>query len=72
MSVFTETTQLGTKYYNSEWWRESYILGDKYRPYIQSVIDHISSRMEYTDLLSTLSVFDPHNFQRTENELSMW
>ena len=34
----------------------------KNRPYIQSVIDHISGRLESTNLISSMSVFDPVTF----------
>lgn len=41
-----------------------------YRPYLQSVIDHLSGRMESTDLISSLSVFDPHQLPGSEKELT--
>ncbi len=44
--------------------QDSEFLRNTYRPYIQSVIDHISSRMESAD------VFDPRHFLATEEELS--
>ena len=42
-----------------------------YRPYIQSVIDHINARLESSDLISSMSVFDPRHLPDTE-ELSSY
>ena len=41
-----------------------------YRLYLQSVIDHINGRMESTDLISSMSVFDPCQLPSTEKELT--
>ena len=41
-----------------------------YRPYLQSVIDHINGKMESTDLISFMSVFDPRHLPDKEEELS--
>ena len=65
--VFSDPTQLGMK--------ETEVTDVKktqnvYRPYLQSVIDHINGRMESTDLISYMSVFDPHQLPGTEKELT--
>ena len=38
----------------------------------KSVIDHINSRLESSDLVSSISVFDPQHFSDTEEELSSY
>ena len=40
-----------------------------YRPYLQSVIDHINARMGSTDLISAMSVFDPNHLPDSEDKL---
>ena len=40
-----------------------------YRPYGQSVVDHINGRMESTDLISAMSIFDPRHLP-TEDKLA--
>ncbi|KAI6658864.1 E3 SUMO-protein ligase [Oopsacas minuta] len=49
---------------------KSEFLHKVYRPYLQSVIDHINVRMESTELISAMSVFDPRHLPGTEEELS--
>ena len=41
-----------------------------YRPYIESVIDDISSRMESSDILYVFSIFDPIHLPDSEVSLS--
>ena len=41
-----------------------------YCPYLQSVIDHIKVRMESSDLISSMSLFDPHHLPDIEEQLS--
>ena len=43
-----------------------------YRPYIQSVIDRISSRLKSSDLVSAFSNFDPRHLPGKEEELAMY
>ena len=43
-----------------------------YRPYIQSVIDRISSRLKSSDLVSAFSNFDPRHLPGEEEELYMY
>ena len=38
----------------------------------KSVIDHINSRLESSDLVSSISVFDPQHLPDTEEELSSY
>ena len=49
---------------------KSAFLQKVYRPYIQSVIDHINARMGSTNLLSSMSVFDPRHLPDSEEELT--
>ena len=39
-----------------------------YQPYLQSVIDHINVRMESTELISAMSVFDLRHLPCTEDK----
>ena len=32
-----------------------------YRPYLESVVDHVNGRMESTDLISAMCIYDPRN-----------
>lgn len=41
-----------------------------YKPYIQSVVDHISERMKSTDLISSIVIFDPRHLPASQKELS--
>ena len=47
-------------------------LSKVYRPYIQSVIDHISNRMESCDIFSAFSIFDPVHIPDSEESLSLY
>ena len=38
----------------------------------KSVIDHINSRLESSDLVSSISVLDPRHLPETEEELSSY
>ena len=67
--VFTDTAQLGSRSIVVTEEEKSVFLHKVYRPYLQSVIDHITARMESNDLISSMSVFDPRHLPDTE-ELS--
>ena len=41
-----------------------------YQQYIQSVIDHINLRMKSTDLISAISLFDPHHLSSSAEMLT--
>jgi len=43
-----------------------------YRPYIQGVIDHISSRLKTSDTFSAFSLFDPRHSPSSEDQLSTY
>ena len=68
--VFSDSTQLGTKEIQVTDVMKADFEQNIYRPYLQSVIDHINGRMESTDLISSMSVFDPHQLPSTEKELT--
>ena len=68
--VFTDDAQLGEKHIVVLEEEKSEFLYKVYRPYLQSVIDHINVRMESTELISAMSVFDPRHLPGTEEELS--
>ena len=69
-TVFSDPAQLGEKNIEVTEEHKSEFLCSTYHPYIQSVIDHTSSRMGSADLISAASVFDPHRLPATEKELS--
>ncbi|KAI6661012.1 hypothetical protein LOD99_13735 [Oopsacas minuta] len=58
---FTDDAQLGEKHIMVLEEEKSEFLYKVYRPYFQSVIDHINVRMESTELISAMSVFDPRH-----------
>ncbi|KAI6649896.1 Zinc finger protein [Oopsacas minuta] len=75
--VFTDDAQLGEKHIVVLEEEKSEFLHKVYRPYLQSVIDHINVRMESTELISAMSVFDPRhlpgqkkNYQRGDEGIS--
>lgn len=72
LTVFTDKAQLGSKEVVVTSEEEDNFLRQIYRPYIQSVIDHINGRMESSDLISSMSVFDPRHLPKTEEELSSY
>ena len=68
-AVFTDPGQLGTRNIETE---QDNFLRNIYRPYIQSVVDHISSRLRSSDIVSSFSVFDPSNLPDSEDTLSSY
>ena len=68
--VFSDPTQLGMKEIEVTDVKKTDFERNVYRPYLQSVIDHINGRMESTDLISSMSVFDPRQLPGTEKELT--
>ena len=43
-----------------------------YRPYIQSIIDHITSRLRSSDVFSAFAIFNPSNLPKTEDSLPLY
>ena len=68
--VFTDNLQLGAKKIVVTEEEKAGFLQKVYRPYLQSVIDHINGRMESTDFLSSMSVFDPRHLPNSEERLN--
>ncbi|XP_068720652.1 E3 SUMO-protein ligase KIAA1586-like [Montipora capricornis] len=68
-SVFTDDAQLGAKNIVVTEEETNLFLYKVYRPYVQSVVDHINRRMESTDLISAMSIFDPRHLP-TEDKLA--
>ena len=64
--VFSDHSQLGIKVTDK---MKADFEQNIYRPYLQSVIDHICGRMESTDLISSMSVFGPRQLPNSEKEL---
>ena len=64
--VFTDDAQLWEKHIVVLEEEKSEFLYKVYRPYLQSVIDHINVRMESTELISAMSVFDLRHLPGTE------
>ena len=72
MSVFTDPAHLGKKHIAVSVTKRKLHCCKKIIVHIYSAIDHIISRMEWTDHLSGMSVFVPHNLPSTEDELSTY
>ena len=72
LMVFSDTAQLGSKGIIVTEIEKSTFLQKVYRPYIQSVINHINARMESNDLISSMSVFDPRHLPDEEKELAAY
>ena len=68
--VFTDNSQLGAKKTVITEEEKTGFLQKVYRPYLQSVIDHINGRMESTDFLSSMYVFDPRHCPNSEERLN--
>ena len=58
-AVFLDPQQLGDRNLVVTEAAKQDFLKKVYRPYIQSVIDHISSRLKSSDVFSAFSLFDP-------------
>lgn len=69
-AVFTDPSQLGARNIDIGEVMKRQFLQNVYRPYIQSVIDHINERLQSTNLISAMSVFDPCQLPTDEEELS--
>ena len=70
--VFTTPEQLGKHNITiTESEREDF-MRTTYRPYIQSVIDHTSSRLNSSDVYSCFSIFDPCLLPDKEEDLSTY
>lgn len=69
-TVFTDPAQLGEKSIAVTETMKTHFLQEVYRPYLQSVIDHIRGRIECTDLISSMAVFDPRHLPDDEDNLS--
>ena len=68
-SVFTDDAQLGAKNIVVTEEEKNLFLHKVYRRYVQSVVDHINRRMESTDLISAMSIFDPRHLP-TDDKLA--
>ena len=68
-SVFTDDAQLGTKNIVVTEEEKNLFLHKVYRRYVQSIVDHINGRMESTDLISAMSIFDPQHLP-TDDKLA--
>ena len=68
--VFSDPTQLGMTEIEVTDVKKTDFERNVYCPYLQSVIDHINGRMESTDLISSMSAFDPRQLPGTEKELT--
>ena len=68
-NVFTDPAQLGARDIELTDAMKAEFLQKVYRPYLQSVIDHINGRLESTGLVSSMSVFDPRHLPDDEEKL---
>ena len=70
--MFTDPCQLGARNIIVSESDQDAFLRRVYRPYIQSVIDHIPSRLQSSDVFSAFSVFDPSNLPDSEESLTFY
>ena len=70
LKVFYDENQLGGQNVTIAEAEKECFMSDIYQPYVQSVIDHISSRMQSTDLTSAFSVFDKRHLPGEEKDLA--
>ena len=68
--VFTDAAQIGGRNIAVTDEEKAGFVEKVYRPYLQSVNDHINGRMVSTELISFMSVFDPCHLPDKEEELS--
>ena len=72
IAVFTDSSQLGTRNINVSDNDQDYFITNVYRPYNQSVIDHIRTRLRSSDVFSAFSIFDPSNLPNSKESLSSY
>ena len=71
-SVFSEPKQLGEHDILITEDEKEEFMQKVYRPYIQSVTDHISNRLKSSDVYAYFSVFDPRLLPDKEEDLSSY
>ena len=69
-AVFTDNMQLGDRNIDITDTMKTQFVQNVYRLYIESVINHIKSRIEKTDFISSMAVFDPKHLHDDESKLS--
>ena len=72
VNVFTDPCQLGARHIIVSESDQDAFLHRVYHPYIQSVIDHITSRLQSSGVFSAFSVFDPSNLPDSEESLTFY
>ena len=70
-TVFTDPSQLGARNINLTESMKACFLYKVYRPYIQIVIDHTSGKLGSTDLIASMSVFDPRHLLEDKDRVTM-
>ena len=65
--VFTDAVQLGERNIAVTDEEKAASVEKVYHPYLQCVIDHINGRMESTELISFMSVFEPRHLPDEED-----
>ena len=68
--MFTDPAKLGEKSITVTETMKTHFLQEVYCPYLQNVIDHIRGRIECTDLISSMAVFDPRHLPDDKDNLS--
>ena len=71
-AVFSNPKQLGDKQIIVAESDQAYFLQNIYCPYIQGVINHVSSRLKSSDVFSSFSVFDPSHVPNDEVDISLY
>ena len=71
-SVFSNETVLGDRHISVSESEKQSFLSSIYCPYIQSVIDLITTRMNSSDVISAFSIFDPSHLPKSEDSLTLY
>ena len=71
-NVFTNPTQLGSYGISTSDEQEKQFISKVYNPYIQSVIDCVSFRLESSEVYCAFSLFDPRHLPTREDQLDTY
>ncbi len=70
--VFSDQAALGNRNIVVNQVDEDNFTAKVYHPYIQSVIDHITSQLKSSDVFSAFAIFNPSHLPKTEDSLPLY
>ena len=71
-AVFSDQAALGNRNIVVSQADEDNFSAKVYRPYIQSVVDHITSQLKSSDVFSAFAIFNPSHLPKTEDSLPLY